>query len=117
MRYVSEDGIESARLEGAGELQILIKIVLPQIKGGLASVILISYIEYWNMAEQPLVYFRDDSKYPLSLYLSVINENKLGICFACGVIFMIPILFVYGYLHREFIYSAFGEDKNEKAYD
>ena len=117
MRYVSDDSIEAARLEGAGELQILIKIVLPQIKGGLASAILLSFIEFWNMVEQPLIYLRDDFKYPLSLYLSTINENKLGISFACGVIFMIPIIFIYCYLHREFIYSAFGEDKNEKAYD
>ncbi len=111
MKVIPDDTLESARIDGAGELKILFKIVLPQAKGGLAAVVLLSFIEYWNMVEQPLVYLKDQTKYPLSLYLATINENKLGISFACGVIFMVPVALLYAYLYRDFINSMFQEER------
>lgn len=110
MKFIPDDTLESARIDGAGELRILFKIVLPQAKGGLATIVLLSFIEYWNMVEQPLVYLKDHMKYPLSLYLATINENKLGISFACGVIFMIPVVLLYAYLYQDFIKSMFQEE-------
>lgn len=111
MKFIPDDTLESARIDGAGELKILFKIVLPQVKGGLAALVLLSFIENWNMVEQPLVYLKDQTKYPLSLYLATINENKLGISFACGVIFMVPVALLYAYLYRGFINSMFQEEQ------
>lgn len=105
LKFVPNDSIESARIDGAGELRILFQIVVPQVKGGVATIILLSFIEYWNIVEQPLIYLKESSKYPLSLYLSTINENKIGICFACGVVFMIPVMLLYFYFHRDFMKS------------
>lgn len=97
-------------MDGAGEMRILSGIVLPQIKGGIASVILLSFIEVWNMIEQPLIYLKDEAKYPLSLYLSTVNDEKTGISFACGVIFMIPVMLLYLYFRQEFTQSIFQEE-------
>lgn len=110
IRSLSNECIESARMDGAGEMRILSGIVLPQIKGGIASVILLSFIEVWNMIEQPLIYLKDEAKYPLSLYLSTVNDEKTGISFACGVIFMIPVMLLYLYFRQEFTQSIFQEE-------
>lgn len=106
MKSVEESSIESARVEGAGECCILLKIVIPQVRGAITTLILLTFIDWWNVVEQPLVFLKDKEKYPLSLYLSTISEDKLGTSFACGVIFMIPIVLIYLYLRKDFIYSV-----------
>ena len=95
--YISDASIEAARIDGAGYLKIFTRIILPQIKGGLVTLTLLVFIDYWNMVEQPLIYFSDRGKYPLSIALSDISNYDYGIIFACGVMFMIPPLLIFTY--------------------
>lgn len=96
--YISDASIEAARIDGAGYLRIFTKIILPQIKGGLMTLILLTFIDNWNVVEQPLIYFSDKSMYPLSLTISQGMTGDYGIVFACGVMFMIPplLIFIFG---------------------
>lgn len=98
MRRIPEDIIEAARLDGAGEWRILTGICIPMIKGPLISVVILSFVDYWNMVEQPMVLLNDTEKYPLSIFLSQMKENDAGIAFAAAVIYMVPplLLFLYG---------------------
>ena len=102
MRYVPDETIEAARIDGAGNLKVLLKIVLPQVKGGVAALIILSFIDAWNMVEQVMIYLSDKEKYPLSVALSEFSGTDVGIIFACGVIFMIPPLLLYLYHSKEF---------------
>lgn len=95
--YISDASIEAARIDGAGYLKIFTRIILPQIKGGLVTLTLLAFIDNWNMVEQPLIYFSDRGKYPLSIALSDISNYDYGIIFACGVMFMIPPLLIFTY--------------------
>ena len=95
IKYVSNSSIEAARIDGASYFKIFIKIILPQIKGGLATLTLLTFIDNWNMVEQPLIYFDDKAMYPLSIQLSNFSHSDFGVIFACGVMFMIPALLVY----------------------
>lgn len=95
IKYVSDSSIEAARIDGASYFKIFIKIILPQIKGGLATLTLLTFIDNWNMVEQPLIYFDDKAMYPLSIQLSNFSHSDYGVIFACGVMFMIPALLVY----------------------
>lgn len=67
--------IEAAKIDGAGHFNILIKIILPLIRPGIAALIVLLFADYWNMVEQPLIFLDDPSKFPLSLYLSRITEE------------------------------------------
>lgn len=102
MRYVPDETIEAARMEGCGVFRILFQIVLPQVKGGIASLMILTFIDSWNMVEQVIIYITDKDKYPLSVALSEYAGTDTGIIFACGVIFMIPALLIFLYHSKEF---------------
>ncbi len=97
MASVPHELLEAARLDGASERCILIRIVLPQCKGAIASVVILSFVEYWNMVEQPLMFLAERKQYPLSIFLAQINSEIPEIGFACGVLAMLPavLLFLY----------------------
>ncbi len=101
IRYIPSASIEAARVDGASYFRIFTRIILPQIKGGLITLTLLSFIDSWNVIEEPLIYFKDKAMYPLSLTLRNIGESDYGIIFACGVVFMLPPLLIYLYGHRD----------------
>jgi len=98
MRRVPVSYVEAAKLEGANEWQIFSRIYLPMCKGILYSVAILVFLDYWNMVEQPIILLSDMEKYPLSVYLSKINSEEVGVAFAVAVIYMIPplLLFLHG---------------------
>lgn len=97
MRRIPSAVVEAARLDGCGELRIFFKIYLPLCKNIIYSVMILVFIDYWNMVEQPLVLLNDEAMYPLSVFLSKINSADVGIAFAVAVIYMIPTLLIFLY--------------------
>lgn len=110
MRRIPTSFIEAAKLDGAGEVQIFTQICLPLSKSAIFSVILLLFIDYWNMVEQPLIMLSDSDYHPLSVFLSKINSGDVGLAFAVAVIYMIPtlLMFFYGedYLVEGIAYSG-----------
>lgn len=98
MRRIPESIIEAARLDGAGEWQICTRICIPACRSSIFSVIMLIFIDYWNMVEQFIVLLTDRDKMPLSVFLSEINTGEISLAFAVAVIYMIPalLLFLYG---------------------
>lgn len=76
---IPNDMIEAAKIDGANHFQILIRIIIPCSKTGIASLIILCFIDSWNMIEQPLAFLKNYLKYPLSIFLSRINDTKLDI--------------------------------------
>ena len=105
VRYISDSSIEAARVDGASYFRIFFQIILPQIRGGLVSLALLTFVDTWGVVEQPLIYFTDKAKYPLSVSLSV-DTADVNIIFACGVMFMIPALIIY-FLGEKDVRSSF----------
>ncbi|MDR0819832.1 MAG: carbohydrate ABC transporter permease [Oscillospiraceae bacterium] len=99
MRRISTSLFEAAKLDGAGEMTILVKICLPMCKSALYSIAILVFIDYWNMVEQPLILLSDETLHPLSIFLSRINQAEVGLAFAVATIYMIPCLFLF--LHGE----------------
>lgn len=110
MRRIPVSVVEAAKLDGAGEWQIFSKIYMPLCRSTLYSVAILVFIDYWNMVEQPLILLTDQELYPLSVFLSKINEGDTGIALAIAVIYMVPpvLLFLYSedYLIDGIAYSA-----------
>lgn len=69
---------EAARIDGAGELRIFVTIGLPLGKSGILSAIVLGFLEYWNLMEQPLAFLEDKALWPLSLYLPEISWMQAG---------------------------------------
>ena len=110
MKRIPSAMVEAAKLDGAGEWQIFWKIYMPMCRATLYSVAILVFIDFWNMVEQPLILLTDSELYPLSVFLSKINEADTGVALAIAVIYMVPpvLLFLYSeeYLIDGISYSA-----------
>ena len=95
--------VEAARIDGANEWQIFSRIYVPISKGIIISCVILVFMDYWNMVEQPLLLFTDADKYPLSIFLSRINAQEIGLAFAAATIYMIPCLLIYLYGEEELV--------------
>lgn len=99
MKLIPKSYLEAAEIDGAGHLDIFFKIVLPSVTGGIASLATLTFIEYWNLIDQGIIFITDRSKQPLSLFLAGMNESQLGISFAASSFYVIPVLIVLFYCH------------------
>ncbi len=95
MRQIPTSYIEAAKLDGAGEWHVFWHICLPMCKSALYAMSILLFIDYWNMVEQPLLMLKDPDLYPMSVFLSQINQKELGVAFAASTIFMIPPLLMF----------------------
>ncbi|RKN63009.1 carbohydrate ABC transporter permease [Paenibacillus ginsengarvi] len=95
--------IEAAKLDGASHLRIFSTIIVPMIKPGIAALVILLFVDYWNMVEQPLVFLNDSFKQPLSVYLSRINEGEQGVAFAASILYMTPMVLLFLYAEPYFI--------------
>lgn len=98
MRKIPISYFEAAKIDGANGFQIFRFIVIPLCKSIIVSVLLLVFINYWNMVEQPLLFIDDPDKQPLSMFLTATNKQNLGQTFAAAVLYMIPplLLFILG---------------------
>lgn len=110
MRRIPSTYYEAAMLDGAGEFRIFTEICFPLVRSAVFSVLMLVFIDYWNMVEQPLILLSDEAMHPLSVFLSKINSGDTGIAFAVAVVYMLPslLLFLYGeeYLVEGITYSG-----------
>lgn len=112
-RSIPPQLLEAARADGASEGTIFFRIGLPLGKSGLLSAMVLGFLEYWNMMEQPMAFIEDKSLWPLSLYLPEITWAQAGHAFCASVITLIPAVFVFvlgqDYLEQGIIYSGLKE--------
>lgn len=92
---VPENSLEAASLDGAGVWQTLIYIILPQMKHGIFTVMVLKFINVWNLTEQPILFLEDTSQYPLSVMLPELNGSFSASAFAFSIIFILPPVLVY----------------------
>ena len=112
-RCIPQQLFEAARIDGAGEIGIFLRIGLPLGKSGLLSAMVLGFLEYWNMMEQPMAFIEDKSLWPLSLYLPEITWARAGYAFVASIITLIPAVFVFvwgqDYLEQGIIFSGLKE--------
>ena len=98
MKRIPKSIIEAAKVDGASEWKIFIKICLPLCKGAIYSVAILLFIDFWDMVEQPLILLTDEFLHPLSIFLSKINAGEIGLAFAVACVYMVPslLIFLYG---------------------
>lgn len=105
--------IEAARIDGATELRIFFQIGIQLGYPGIISIMILGFLEYWNVIEQPMTFLKDKKLWPLSLYLPNITVDRVSVSFVASVIMMIPavLLFVFGqkYLEQGIVASGLKE--------
>ena len=112
-RSVPADILQAARLDGAGTLQVMVKVLLPCGKSGVSTLIILTLIESWNMVEQSLIYLKDVGSYPLSVFLASRYTENLPLQFVCCVLSLLPLALCFFYCGGDVLDS--GIPKEEKA--
>ncbi len=115
---IPEEIKESARIDGANDLQILLKIVLPLSKPILLTVGMFYAVYYWNEFFTPMLYLNDQALQPLPVLL---RNILVGLNFseyvdydvsraasieslksAAVLLAMVPMIFIYPWIQRYF---------------
>lgn len=111
---------EAARMDGAGHLQILFKVLMPLVKPTLAVMVLYYGVAHWNAWFNASIYLRTPSKFPLQLVLrNILVDNQMGdmmmdvasdrtpqmqqlLKYSLIVVSSVPIITIYPFLQRFF---------------
>ena len=107
MKTIPDAYIESAQIDGAGHFRIFIGIILPMVKSGLASVAMLTFVDYWNLIDQAVIFIRDSNAQPMSLFLARINQAQMGISFASSCFYVLPVLIILFY-GQEYLKEGIG---------
>lgn len=102
-RAVPEDVIDAARLDGCGEWKALLWIAVPMSKGSIVCVGVLSFLDSWNMVEQPIAYLKDFEAYPLSVALASALESGMNVQLVCSVLVLIPPVLLFVLWGRDLI--------------
>lgn len=113
---------ESAKIDGAGDFTIFMKLILPLTKPGLATIGLFYALDYWNDWYNAMLYITDVNKYPLQYLLfstlqsaeaisriskmasvASISVPTLSLKLAMAVIATGPIILVYPSVQKYFV--------------
>lgn len=98
---VPQELLEAARLDGAGQLGVLVRVVLPVAKGGIASLLILNFADNWNMVEQPIVFLERREQYPLSIFLAESFQQSGSEIFVCGLLALLPPFLLFAYFRDE----------------
>jgi len=101
-----EELFEAARLDGASELQIFLRLALPLSKSILGTLAIMNLISTWNDYVWPLIVLSDDSKKTLSIGLAFFQgayNTTYGPLMAGYVIASLPLLALFLFTMRHFM--------------
>lgn len=122
MSSIHDSISESAKIDGAGDFTIFIRLILPLTKPGLATIGLFYALEYWNDWYNAMLYITDLKLYPLQylLYSTLQSSEAISrissaasvtsvsvpsqaLKLAMAVIATGPIILVYPYVQKYFV--------------
>ncbi len=104
--------IDSARMDGMGELRILFTIFWPLSKPVLAIVAIFTFMGSWNEVLWPLLVVREQQLMTLPQLLTVFalggGAGSVGVSLASAMVLVVPVVIAYAFLQRYFIESMAG---------
>ncbi len=104
--------IDSARMDGMGEMRILFTIFWPLSRPPLAIVAIFTFMGSWNEVLWPLLVVRDQHIMTLPQLLTVFalggGAGTLGVSLAAAMVLVVPVVIAYMFLQRYFIESMAG---------
>ncbi len=111
-RTIPEELSDAARIDGASELGILVRIILPLSVPALSVVALFRFVWAWNDYLGPLIYLNQDELFPLALGVQRLNRiaTSMGTTgdayphlMAVSTIVAMPIILIFFFAQRTFI--------------
>jgi ABC-type glycerol-3-phosphate transport system permease component len=103
--------IEAARIDGASELGIFFRIVMPMIKPSIASMAVIKFMWTWNEFFWPLLVINSPEKATVTLglsYLSNMYFKEYHLVAAAATMSLLPLVFIFLFLRKWMVRALMG---------
>ncbi|MBD3337010.1 MAG: ABC transporter permease subunit [Candidatus Eisenbacteria bacterium] len=103
---VPADLLDAARVDGAGEFHIFMKIVLPLIRPILVTLATFTFLSAWNDFMWPLIILSDSAKYTLPVALAnLVGEHvqDTELMLAGSVLTILPALVIFLFFQRAYV--------------
>ena len=110
MMGLPDELIEAARIDGAGEWRIFLRVIMPLCGPPLATLGILTFLHSWNNFLWPLVVAQSEDKYtlPVALALYSVGQNatRYGLLLAGAVVVILPVVALFIALQRYFVQSV-----------
>ena len=97
---------DAARVDGASEFYIYVKIMLPLVVPGVLTVALFRFMNSWNDFLGPLLYLSDEKRYTLSIGLQMFTtqyKTEWSLLMATALMITLPVIIIYFIVQKRFI--------------
>ena len=109
MDGVPDEVIEAAQIDGASDLRIYWRIILPMIQPAIATIAILTFQAAWNNAEISTLYINNESLRTLAFYLGTLTTTTTGanavagqgIAAAAALIMFLPNLIIFIFLQGQ----------------
>lgn len=99
--------VESCRMDGASELQIFHRVVIPLSMPSIATMSIFTFVGTWNNYITPLILLDSEKIFPVSLLIATLRNtaygSNLGAIYLAIAISVLPILIAFVFLSRYII--------------
>ncbi|MFD5389723.1 carbohydrate ABC transporter permease [Stenotrophomonas sp. NPDC087984] len=106
MAALPDELLDSARMDGCGELRLFWKVVLPPMKPALAALAIFLFLYQWNDFIWPLIVLRDSQSFTIPVALAAlqgVNETDYGALLTGTAVAAVPMAVVFLVLQRHFV--------------
>jgi multiple sugar transport system permease protein len=112
---IPRDVFDAARIDGAGELKILVSVAVPLVRPAILTAMLVTFIGPWNEFLWPFLVTKDASMQPLAVSLanfsqanSTFQENPMGAVLAGACVLAVPAVVLFLLFQRHFTSANLG---------
>ena len=102
--------IDAARMDGCSELEIIFRVLWPNIKPTLVTVAILTFIGSWNEVLWPLIVIRDEHLMTMPQLVTLFAvggraDAQLGVKIAAAVVLALPVMIAFLFFQKHFIQS------------
>ncbi|MBP3937591.1 MAG: carbohydrate ABC transporter permease [Clostridia bacterium] len=109
VQQIPDPFLEAARIDGAGEMHIFFKIVMPSLKPVIATLAVFSFVNNWNDYFTPLIFIQDEALKTLPLAMQMISSGnsiaRAGAASAATFIMVLPTVLIYVLMQKHVVDS------------
>ncbi len=105
-RSIPDEVIEAARMDGASELTILRRVVLPVSKPLIAVLVIFTFMWRWNEFAWPLIVLKDSDSYTMPIGLLFLNGQynvDWSALMGMSLVSILPVILVFLVFQRYFV--------------
>ena len=106
MRGIPIEMDEAAEIDGCNRWSILWRIIFPQSKAAILTIVIYSIQGHWNAFMEPLIYLNTTETFTVTLGLSFFKGQfgtQWGLLMAASVMVVLPILLLFVVAQKQFV--------------